>query len=58
MADRFGLRPGLSVEDAADILWTLTSPDVVYRLVRRRRWSLDRFERWLGETMADALLGR
>ena len=57
VADRFGLRPGLSVEDAADILWTLTSPDVLYRLVRRRRWSLDRFERWLGETMADALLG-
>ncbi len=57
VAERFGLRPGLSVEDAADVLWTLTSPDVLYRLVRRRRWSLDRFERWLGETMADALLG-
>jgi AcrR family transcriptional regulator len=57
VADRFGLRPGLPVEEAADILWTLNSPDVVNRLVRRRRWTLDRFERWLGETMADALLG-
>ncbi|GIF76807.1 TetR/AcrR family transcriptional regulator [Asanoa siamensis] len=57
VASRFGLRAGLSVEDAADILWTLTSPDVLYRLVRRRGWSLDHFERWLGETMADSLLG-
>ena len=58
VASRFGLRDGLGVDEAADILWTLTSPDVVYRLVRRRRWSLERVERWLGETLADALLPR
>jgi AcrR family transcriptional regulator len=57
VADRFGLRPGLDVEGAADILWTLTSPDVADRLVHRRGWGWDRFERWIGETMADALLG-
>jgi AcrR family transcriptional regulator len=57
VAERFGLRPGLGVAEAGDILWTLTSPDVVHRLVRRRRWTLDRFEAWLGTTMADALLG-
>jgi len=56
VADRFGLREGLGVEEAADVLWTLTSPDVTHRLVRRRGWPLDRFERWLGEVMADALL--
>jgi len=58
VASRFGLREGLGVDEAADILWTLTSPDVVYRLVRRRRWSLERVEHWLGDTLADALLPR
>lgn len=57
VADRFGLRPGLDVGAAAAVLWTLTAPDVTDRLVRRREWGWDRFERWLGETMADALLG-
>jgi AcrR family transcriptional regulator len=57
VADRFGLRPGLDVEGAAAILWTLTSPDVADRLVRQRGWSWDRFADWLGDTMADALLG-
>ncbi len=57
VAERFGLRPGLSVREAADILWTLTAPEVADRLVRRRSWSLDRFEVWLADAMADALLG-
>jgi AcrR family transcriptional regulator len=54
--ERFGLRAGLSVADAADVLWTLTAPDVVLRLVRRRGWSLDRFEAWQADMMAAALL--
>jgi AcrR family transcriptional regulator len=58
VASRFGLRAGLGVDEAADILWTLTSPDVVYRLVRKRRWTLERVEHWLGDTLADALLPR
>ncbi len=57
LARRFGLRPGLGVEEAGDILWTLTAPEVTDRLTRRRGWSLDRYEVWLAGTMADALLG-
>ncbi|MEO3859150.1 helix-turn-helix domain-containing protein [Acrocarpospora sp. B8E8] len=57
IADKFGLKPGLSPEEAADILWTFTAPDLVNRLVRRRGWSVDRWEAWLAETMADTLLG-
>jgi AcrR family transcriptional regulator len=56
VAQRFGLRDGVDVDQAGDILWTLTAPDVADRLVRRRGWGWDRFERWLGEAMADALL--
>lgn len=54
--ERFGLRDGLTVADAADILWTLTAPDLPLRLVHRRGWSLDRFEAWSADTMAHALL--
>jgi AcrR family transcriptional regulator len=54
---RFGLRPGLSEEDAAAILWTLTAPEVAQRLAVRREWGWDRFQEWLGTAMADALLG-
>ena len=57
VADRFGLRPGLAVPVAADVLWALTAPDVAERLVLRRHWGWDRFEAWQGNTMADALLG-
>lgn len=57
VAERFGLRAGLDVQSAADVLWSLTSPDLADRLVYRRGWGWDRFERWLGDTMADALLG-
>jgi len=33
----------------------LTSLDVADRLVRRRGWSLDRYEAWLAAAMADSL---
>ena len=57
VAERFGLRPGLDVGSAADVLWALTAPDLADRLVHRRGWGWDRYEQWLGTTMADALLG-
>ena len=47
----------LDVDAAADVLWALTAPDLADRLVRRREWGWDRFERWLGTAMADSLLG-
>lgn len=53
--DRFGLRPGLSVDAAADILWALTSPELADRLVNRRSWGWDRFQEWLAEAMTGAL---
>jgi hypothetical protein len=55
--DQFGLRPGLTVDDAAAILWTLTAPELVLRLVHRRGWSLGRYEAWLTSQMTHALIG-
>ncbi|MCY7342450.1 MAG: hypothetical protein LH603_11550 [Pseudonocardia sp.] len=57
VARRFGLRDGLDVQSAADVLWTLTAPDIADRLVNRRGWGWDRFHEWSGALMADALLG-
>jgi len=56
LASRFRLRDGLDEQTAADILWTLTAPDIVERLVVRRNWPWDTYERWLADTMAGSLL--
>jgi hypothetical protein len=44
------LRPGLSVDRAADIMWTLNHPDLWHLLVGKRRWPPDEYERWFAET--------
>jgi hypothetical protein len=54
--ERFSLREGLTVTEAADILWTLTAPELPLRLIHRRGWSLDRYEAWSADIMAHALL--
>lgn len=56
VASRFGLRPGLTVERATDIVWTLTSAEVVGRLVDRRGWSYDDYQTWLAEALVANLL--
>ena len=50
------LRPGLGVDRAADLLWTLNHPDVWRLLVRERGWTPDEFEQWLGDTAIAQLL--
>jgi AcrR family transcriptional regulator len=57
VAGRFGLRPGVTEPEAADMLWVLTAPELADRFTRRRGWTLDRYEAWLARAMADALLG-
>jgi AcrR family transcriptional regulator len=56
VAERFGLAPGLTVAEAADILWTLTGPEAAIRLVQQRGWAWHRYEAWLAGAMADAIL--
>ena len=52
-----GLRPGVTVEQARDAIWTLNSIEVWSLLVRERGWSADAYEEWTGRAMADAVLG-
>lgn len=51
-----GLRRGLDPESAADIVWLLNDPGTYHMLVGRRRWTPDRFERWLTDSLVRQLL--
>lgn len=50
------LRPGMSVDEARDLLWTLNSHEVHQMLVGKRGWSQKRYRTWLARTLASALL--
>lgn len=51
------LRPGLKEREAADVIYALMSPEVFQLLVTERRWTADRYERWLAGVLAEQLLG-
>jgi AcrR family transcriptional regulator len=53
-----GLRDGLDVAHATDVLWTLNHPDVWLLLVGRRGWTAGEFETWFAEASCRQLLGR
>ena len=57
LADRFGLRPGLSVEDGTDVLLTMGS-GAPYLMLREYGWTHERYVAWLADTLALQLLAR
>ena len=50
------LGAGVTTRDARDVLWLCSSPELYDLLIRRRRWSLTKFQRFVTETMVSALL--
>jgi AcrR family transcriptional regulator len=50
-----GVGGGLTLDDAADILFALGSPEVYRLLTVDRGWSGDRFEAWYAEAIASLL---
>jgi AcrR family transcriptional regulator len=56
LAGKGFLRPGRSVDLAADILWALVHPDLWYLLVVERGWTAQQYEDWLTETSCAQLL--
>src|SRR3569832_354186 len=56
LAQTGSLRAELSIPAAADIIWSLGSPEYYVLLVDSRGWSLREFERWLGEAWTRLLL--
>lgn len=56
LADAGGLRPGLSIAEAADTVWATNSPEVYVLLTDERDWSPDQYQRWLADTWRRVLL--
>jgi len=50
------LRGGMSIEDAAELTWTLTSAEVHHLLTVDRGWTGDRYTAWLRDTLTRLLL--
>lgn len=51
-----GLRAGLSIDEAADIIWATNSSELYVLLTIERGWPPDRYERWLAEAWCRLLL--
>jgi AcrR family transcriptional regulator len=45
------LRDGVSVNEARDVMWLTTSPELYELLVQRRRWPLQRFADFVARTI-------
>jgi len=56
LSEQGALRPGLSFEEATDVLWALTSYDVYRMLVVERGWKPARYETWLAQFLIQLLL--
>jgi AcrR family transcriptional regulator len=56
LRDQEMLRPGLSFEEATDVLWALTSYDLYRMLVVEQRWEPERYETWLAQLLTQHLL--
>jgi AcrR family transcriptional regulator len=53
-----GFAPGLSVETAADLLYSLASEDYYGLLVADRSWAPDEWERWCADILVGILFPR
>lgn len=50
------LRPGLSVDEAADVIWATASAELFVLLTVERGWTLEGYERWLADSWRRLLL--
>jgi AcrR family transcriptional regulator len=50
------LRDGLDAEQATEIIWVITSPEVFILLLRDRGWNKEYYVRWLSDTLNRLLL--
>ena len=58
IAARGPLRDDLSVRDAAQVVWTLTSPEVHLLMRDTGGWSEHAYRAWLEQALADGILAR
>ena len=56
LARKRALRPGLTEAQAADTIWAIVNARTYRALVHERKWTTDKYERWLSDLLARALL--
>jgi len=56
LASNGGLRAGMDIPLAAEMVWTITSPEVFLLLTRDRNYSKGRYTTWLEATLTRLLL--
>ncbi len=56
LAENGPLRGNLTIADAADIVWTITTPEVHQLLTVDRGWPAARYEEWLAGVLTTLLL--
>ena len=50
------VRPGITLAQTADVLWTYSAPELYELLVLRRGWSRKRFGRFVADAIVNVLL--
>ena len=50
------LRPGITVSQAADIMWAINSPELFELLVLHRGWTYERYGQLIAQVLASTLL--
>src|SRR5215472_1060406 len=50
------LRPGVSADEARDVLWTCNSAELFQLLVLERGWPPERYGRWVAEVLISSLI--
>jgi len=50
------LRPDLTIQMAADLMWSVSAPEMFELLVRRRRWSIEQYADFVYRTIVHGLL--
>lgn len=56
--EKNALRPGLNVDTATDILWTLNISNLWHLLVVERGWTPEHFEHWIADLACSQLLAQ
>jgi AcrR family transcriptional regulator len=56
LTSRGALRPDVTVEQAADLIWTFGSAELYRMLVAERGWSPGQYEQWLATTLIESVL--
>ena len=50
------LRVGLSIDEAADVVWATASAELFVLFTQERGWTREAYERWLADTWSRHLL--